>query len=165
MADLHARAPQPPEVRPKLRFFKVELAGMALIALLPLAAIVGLFGPASAHATGRVGELRIEAEYPERLRTAMAERISLELVNEGSRALSNVTVTLDPEFMYAFGEVAFTPEPARPYEIELASLAPGGRERIEIEVHAAEYGLHEGHIRIGSDGDTGSLPVRTLIFP
>jgi hypothetical protein len=165
MADLHAQTPQPPTVHPRLRFHKVELAGMALIALLPLAAILGLFGPASAQINARIGDLRIEAEYPERLRTAMAERISIELVNDGSRSLSDVTVSLDREFMRGFDEVAFTPEPQRPYEIELATIDPGGRERIEIEVHGAEYGLHEGRIRVEGGGIGGSLPVRTLIFP
>jgi hypothetical protein len=95
----------------------------------------------------------------------MAERISLELVNEGSRPLSGVTVSFDPEFLGAFSEVAFTPQPQRPYEMELATIAPGGRERIEIEVHAAEFGLHEGQIRIESAGVSGTLPVQTLIFP
>lgn len=165
MADLLAETPQPPEVPPRLRFRRIELSGIAVMALLPAAALAGVFGPTIVHERGQVGVLSIEAEYPTRLRSAMFERISVRLSNRSDSSVADLTVSFDPEFMHAFSQLAFSPEPEEPYVVRVPEIPPGETRLVEIEITAEEYGLHEGWISVDAPGASGSLPVRTLILP
>lgn len=165
MADLLAETPQPPEVRPRLRFRRIELFGIAVMALLPAAALLGAFGPAMGHERGQAGAISIEAEYPKRLRTAMFDRISVRLTNRSDRPAADLAVSFDPEFLHAFSHIAFSPEPEHAYVVQVPEIAPGETRLIEIGVKAEEYGLHEGRISVESPDALGSLPVRTLILP
>src|SRR5690554_7277348 len=85
MTEPRDEPPQAPEIPPRLRFPKLEIVGVGIMALLPLAAITGAFGPATAREAARAGSLTIEAEYPARIRNAMTERITVDLSNEADR--------------------------------------------------------------------------------
>lgn len=165
MTEPRDEPPQAPEIPPRLRFPKLEIVGVGIMALLPLAAITGAFGPATAREAARAGSLTIEAEYPARIRNAMTERITVDLSNEAATPLSDIEVAFEPAFVEAFENLMFTPEPEHPYVFTVDTLEPGETRRIAIEVLAREYGRHEGTIAVGYAGGAAELPVRTTIFP
>ncbi len=165
MTEPREEPPQAPEVQPRLRFRKLEIVGVGIMALLPLAALAGAFGPAMERQEARAGSLTIEAEYPSRIRNAMTERITVDLSNEAAAPVSDIEVAFEPAFVEAFENLMFTPEPEHPYVFTIDTLEPGETRRIAIEVLAREYGRHEGTIGVDHAGGTAELPVRTTIFP
>jgi len=135
------------------------------MALLPLAAVVGVFGPATAREAARAGSIAVEAEYPSRLRTAMADRIGVSVSNPGEDPVAGIHVAIARDYVDAFDDLGFTPDPDRPYVFTIDALQPGETRRVEMEVHAAQYGRHEGSIAVRHSAGAAELPLRTLIFP
>lgn len=165
MSEPRNGPPEAPKIPPRLRFRKVEAFGVAVMALLPIAAIAGAFGPTLEREEARAGSIGVEAEYPSRIRTAMAERITVSLTNEAADPATDIEVAFDARYVNAFSDLGFAPEPHRPYVFTVDELRAGETQRIEIEVHADEYGRHEGRVAVRHSGGEAELPLRTLILP
>jgi hypothetical protein len=136
-----------------------------IIALLPLAALTGRFGPSTETATGRAGSVEVSVRYPTRLRYEMSDRIEVTLRNRGSHPLNGITLSLDPEYAHAFSGLEFSPEIQKPYVVEISELQPGDERLVAIELHADRYGSHSGELLLSAGKDSVSLQLNSLIFP
>lgn len=165
MPDPDPEPPEPPNIPPKLRFHLSEIVGVCLLTTLPLAALFGLFGPASRVTRTQAGAVEMVVAAPSRLRHEMSDRIDIKLVNRGSEPVTNVWVSLDPTYIRAFSSVSFTPDPDRPYVVEVPVLRSGEERLIGVEVRAEEHGVHRAIIAVGAGGHVAKVPVKTLILP
>lgn len=157
--------PSPPDIAPKLRFFRTEMIGMPLIALLPILAIAGLFGPSTASAEGRIGAVQWSIEHPSVTRYENRDRLELRLSNSGDSAVSELTVAFDPEWIHAFAPVSFEPAPETPYVVDVGEIGPGETRLVVIELTAEQYGKYQGRLVISDGAQTAIAPLETFIFP
>lgn len=157
--------PAPPTVPPKLRMRMVELIGIALFAMLPLCALLGVFGPAASGRAATGYSLSVEAQYPTKLRFEMKDRLDLLVRNTGSKPLEKVSVRFSGNYLQAFSAVSFVPDATRAYEVELEKVLPGETRLISAELTADSYGRHQGQIVVSAGATRLVLPVSTITFP
>ncbi|MEP7294119.1 MAG: hypothetical protein ABI835_20190 [Chloroflexota bacterium] len=59
---------QPPEIRRRISMYPLQIIGMSLIALIPLVALVGVFGERQAAVESSSAAFTLQAEYPDLFR-------------------------------------------------------------------------------------------------
>lgn len=164
MADASC-PPSPPAIAPRLRMRMVELVGIAMFAVLPLLAVLGVFGPATSSRTAARDGLAVEAKFPSKLRFEMKDRLDLHVRNTGPELLEHVSVQVSGQYLHGFSAVSFTPEATRAYEIELEKLLPGETRLVSLELTADSYGRHDGEVVVAAGATRLALPLTTLTFP
>lgn len=157
--------PGPPEVPPRLRMRRVEFWGVAFLAVLPICALLGLFGPTSEQAMASSSALKLEVVYPTRLRFHLNARLLSRVTNEGQQPLDSVVLSFSDSYLHGFSALTFTPSVDRVHAMELNSLAPGETRTVTIELRADRYGRVRGDVIAESAGTRVSVPLDTLVFP
>ncbi len=137
---------------------------MAPIALLPVLALFGVFGPQTNSARAETGGVEMTVEYPSRLRYDNRDRLYVTVTNRSAVA-NDVSVHIDPSWLEAYADVLITPAPDAPYTIEFEDVGPGESREVAVEVRAKEYGQHTGSIAFVVDGRRGEIDLETFIFP
>lgn len=164
--------PSAPAVAPRVRMHREELIGMVALALLPLLALLGLFGPGDGEARAAGDVLALEVTYPERVRRGMPATLEARVTNRSAATLP--TVALDPggAFADAFTSVQVTPPPAGTYDVVLRDVRPGETRRVIVALTAHEAGRHEGTV-VATPGDAAGepagapvrVPIHSRVFP
>jgi hypothetical protein len=157
--------PELPEIERRLRFGALQLAGLALIVLIPVLAAFEVFGQGTARAAGRGAVLSISAEYPARIRHGTPEEITVLATNRGPSRLDTVTVRFDSSYVSRFTDPQFVPATSDAYEVDLVDVAPGETRVIRLGMRANEYGRHRGAIAVLHGADTARAKVSTIVFP
>lgn len=157
--------PSPPKIPPKLRLNRSELLGLPFLFALPLLAILGFFGPATETARGQSGALEWSVDYPSRVRYEKHHRVVVRVENRGAIPLSELTIDFDPDYIHAFTNVAFAPDPDAPYLVKIPSLAPGESRLISVQLTADEYGSRSGWVSLSGDGVAARAQLSTFVFP
>lgn len=157
--------PELPKLRRRLSFGLMQSVGLAVLLLIPILALFRLFGQGEAFVTGQSGQLKITAEYSERLRHGSADVLVAQVTNSGANAMDTVTVIFDSTYMSRLSEPRFTPPVARAFELDLIDIGPGETRRIELDFYAEENWSHEGDILAVHAGDTARVTVKTFVFP
>lgn len=162
--------PQPPPFRRELRLGWLQVVGVGLLLLLPLAALTGALGTAEREASARAGDLSLDARYPYRTRYMTPNSIELRLKNHGDKPLAGVTLRLAEDYLAHFGDLSFRPAAERltegSAEIELGELPPGETRRVVVEFRAEGYGRQAGRVSAATAGGAPvELELATLILP
>ena len=157
--------PELPELRRRLKFGLMQMAGLALLVLIPLLALFELFGQGEASATGRSAALTLTVEYPPRLRFGTAEVLVTQVTNTGAELMDTVTVIFDSSYVSKVAEPRFTPPVTRAFELDLVNVRPGESRRIELDFYADEYWSHRGEILAVHAGDTARVRIQTFVLP
>lgn len=164
-----SQPPQPPQLERKLRFHLTQLVGVPLLALLPVLAVVGIFGVGRGEAQAEDGALALRVSYPERFRLKMIEPLEIYVRNAGDAPLA-VVVRLDTNYLTAFSNVEITPGPTlvsdEVYEVSLGEVQPGETRLVSVELQAERYWQHRGSVSATSDaGDRAELAFGTFVIP
>ena len=158
--------PEPPKVDRRIRIPAHRAVGLALIALVPVLAVLGVFGERRNTADAAAGAVAVQVEYPTRYRYEMLNSITATVTNRSARLIDTVVVRLDSAYTLRFSAVVFTPAAERAFAVPLTDLAPGETRLVEIELQGERYGRHSGDLHFESTtGDTLVVPLRTVIFP
>ena len=157
--------PQPPRVPPRLRMHRAELVGMSVVALVPLLAIAGAFGPRVGNDGARAGALALEVRYPTLVRRGMTETLEARVTNRSAAPLSRLTLTLDAAYVGAFSGVAFRPDVERAHTVALAGVQPGETRLVAVELAPAAFGRHRGHVAAVAGRDSAVVALTTVILP
>jgi hypothetical protein len=171
MMDKDATQPPPaPDVRRSIRFYPAHLAGMVLLALVPLLALFGVFGDLQANAEASSSSFRVLVDYPSRSRYWVFETMSVMVTNLSGQARETVTLSISEDYVAAFGEVAFEFDAERvtpdAYEFALTDLQPGETRVFGVEFRSDRYGQHDGLITVTApDAEPVELRISTFIFP
>jgi hypothetical protein len=142
--------PSPPPFERKVAFGRLELIGVPLMAVIPLAALTGLLGqrPGATMVTAPPLELRIK--YPEVVRYKTTMPLEVAVSNTGSVRLSDVSVQIDRAYLSRFANVQTTPPveevTGRHYKVALPDLQPGETRQVMATLEAAERGRHGGTV-------------------
>ena len=147
----------------------VGLVPYLRIPLLGLAALVGVLGlvqrPAGAadvYSTGAV-----EARVRSSLHLRAHERAPIDIeVRNTSGIPCDLLVTLSPEYVDSFRDVAMIPEPTDRWSVLLENVAPGEERLVALELEAGTPGPRHGEVRIRSGrGEDLTIPLRTFVAP
>lgn len=161
--------PDPPPFPRKLRAGWLQVVGVGLLSLLPIAALTGAF-EGEREASERAGGLELEVRYPQRMRHGTATTLEVRLSNHGHDTLTDALVHLPDRYLSGFGDFRFMPEPQRLDEhgvrVAIGELAPGQTRKLIVALKAEQAGVHDGRISAAAaDGATAQLEVTTLVLP
>lgn len=157
--------PQPPRIAPRLHLHRSELIGLPAIAVLPLLALLGVFGPSQKTVQEQSGTIEWSVDYPSRIRYAQIERLTVQLTNRGAAPVSQISLGIDPDYMHAFSDVAFEPQPRTPYRIDIPELGPGESRLVAVQMTADAYGPQRGRVSVEAGGASASADLSTFVFP
>jgi hypothetical protein len=158
--------PDAPDIDRRIRIPAFRAIGMAVIALIPVLAVAGVFGERWSRATAHGASLEVGVEFPTRCRYRMLNSVTATVTNRSPRTIDTVTVRLDTAYALRFSTVVFTPAAQEAYSVPLTAIASGETRLVVIELQGERYGRHAGRLRFEStSGDSLSVRLHTLIFP
>jgi hypothetical protein len=165
-----SQPPQPPEIEKRLAFYPEQLIGIPLLMLLPILALLGVFGEGYAEASSSSDVLAITVEYPTRNRYGMNNFIEVKVQNVTEREVASVTVSFNADYIGRFAEVTFQPEVDEvangAYHVTLNDVEPEETRLVTVELKGDQYGRHNGQIMVSAEGAREvEIPIDTFIFP
>lgn len=151
----------------RLKLYTAQWIGLPLIFLVPILALLGVFGESREVVEGRSDELRMTVEYPTLYRYKQIDRVQVLVTNESNTTLDTVVVAFDPAYVSRFSTLMFIPSAKVPFDVELLDVGPGQTRRVWAELQGEAYGRHRGTIEAYRQGglDTARVFVSTVIFP
>lgn len=162
--------PRPPRFRRRIQVGWLQIVGVSLLALLPLAALSGLLGVRDRQAEAESQRLALQLRYPDRAHYGTSHPLEIQVTNRGAEPLSPVTVRIAEDYLSGFALMQMTPQPervtGRDYEVEIAQLLPGQTRRIVLQLQPDDYGRQSGRISASPpDGSPVEIDVSTLVLP
>jgi hypothetical protein len=161
-----AQPPSAPHQISRLRLATGQRIGLSLMALVPLLALVGVFGERRESREAAHGSLVLRAEEPTRLRYRQRMTLDLSVANRGTAIVDDVRVRLDSSYLARFSNVSITPSTGPDGAVSLGALAPGGSARLAVTLEGERSGTHHG-LATATDaaGDTTRLMLTATVFP
>lgn len=163
--DILPEPPQPPELTPRIRLYRYQWVGVAMLAALPVLALAGVFGQSSRESEVRGRNIEVAVRAPARLRYNQLDRIEVRVRNTSTLPLDTVRVALDSGFAAGFSAIRGLPELDRPFELSLAGVPENGTALAVIEFRAEGRGRHTGTLTVAAGADTLRVPLRVLVYP
>ncbi|MBK8020786.1 MAG: hypothetical protein IPK19_04985 [Chloroflexi bacterium] len=162
--------PQPPQIARRLEFYPVQVIGLLLIIVIPVLALLGVFGASYAHEQRASADLEIEIDYASRLRYKTLENLHVSVRNLTNQTVSILTLRFGGSYIDQFSSVVFTPSVEQIadgyYEVLLSDIRPGETRTVTVEIKGERYGLHQGIVAAAADGLEGiEVDIATLTFP
>jgi hypothetical protein len=169
----HADVPETPvgpEITPKLKLHAHQKIGIPLLLLIPILAILGLFGVNTNELQAEAEDVSISVQYPTRFRYRQINTIEVGITNNTDDSLQPVTAYFDREYIDHFANADFTPQVSHitetAYIVELEEMPAGETYYINVEIEAHDVGYHRGEIRVEADSTQSTqVEVETLVFP
>ena len=155
----------PPQTRRRIAFTGKQRIGIPILALIPLLALLGVFGESSTTVEARSGALAVSVRYPVRFRYRQTEALQIVVRNVSSRAIDTIDVAIDTAYLTRFTGVHLTPEPKTAFVVQFTGVKPGEQRLIASELQGERYGRHRGRIVVSTPNDSIVTILRTLVFP
>lgn len=164
------KPPFAPEIQRKFRLYRFQYIGGAVIILIPVLALLGVFGETITRVQEASPELQVEVEYVTRYRYKMLDTLTVSVENLTGETVPALTIRFSRTYVEQFSTVAFSPPEARitgeAYIVELQSIEPGAIRVVQVALQAEKYGIHEGVVSASAEGIAPvSVPIRTIVFP
>ncbi len=158
--------PDPPKIDRRLRLHPWQWIGVPVLILIPVLALLGVFGDTWETAIVRTADVAVEVQYPERNRYRMSTPLWIDVRNVTAGTMDTVTLAIDTTYLSRFAMVAAIPAFEYPYVIRITDLAPGEARRVHVELQGEQYGRHSGELWVTSGGaDTARIQLETFVFP
>lgn len=162
--------PSPPYFERRIEIPRMQGIGVALLALIPLAALFGAFGLRSDQAMGQGDGVSLEVHYPALLRYQMSLPLELRVRNTGTQPLSQLSARIDEKWLTRFSNAELTPQPRqvtdRYFEVTLPDVPAGEERRIVGSLQGNEYGRHLGTVSLAVGARVvARVDVRTIVLP
>lgn len=160
--------PTPPEVPRRLRFHRLQLIGVPLLAVLPVLALVGVFSPRTLEAGGVSGSVGLTVRYPATLRYQMQGRLEIRARNLGDTP-AQLAVEVERQYADRFEGLAFTPAVTEAttgsYRVELGTVPAGASRSVSVEIRADDYWRSSGTVTLRSQDAAAKVLVGTWVYP
>lgn len=165
-----SQPPDSPRIERRLAFYHFQYICIPLIFLLPVLAVLGVFGESFAVIDSASADLALRVNYPTRYRYGLINDMEISVRNVSDTMIPSLTVTFSVDYIDRFAFVTFTPSANRVtdevYEVELETVLPGETRRVRVEQQAQHYGLHTGAITAQADSrEPVQVLISTFVFP
>lgn len=157
--------PAPPQTRRRIAFTGKQRIGIPILALIPVLALLGVFGERSTTADARSASLAVSVQYPVRFRYRQTEALQIVVRNISPRVIDTIEVSIDTAYLTRFTGVHLTPEPKAAFTVQLTGVKPGEQCLVASELQGERYGRHHGRIIVSTPNDSIVVSLRTLVFP
>jgi hypothetical protein len=162
--------PQPPEFRREFRLHPYQYIMLPLIFVIPLLALLGIFGEMGAVIETTNHDISLHVDYTSRIRFSLAAPLTLSVTNQTSAVIDTLIVSFDQAYLAGFSRVNFTPDvmtiTGEDVRIDLGTLQPGETRTVVVDLQAEKVGRYTGEIRIEGEGiDPLSIHLETVTFP
>lgn len=161
--------PIPKEIRREVAFYRLQMVGVPLLLLLPIASLMGLLDTRMAATATSQGDVAISVQYPTRFRYRMAEPLVVRIENRGSSAIEKLTLGLSKAYVDRFSETTFEPEPDQvtqeAFEFELEDIEPGDSREVHLDMKSEDVGQAEGWVIAEQGGDSTRVDFSTFVLP
>lgn|SRR5688572_29232234 len=166
----NAEPPQPPPIERKLKLYLTQIIGIPLLILVPVLALLGMFGETEDKVTTSNPQLEMQVDYPTRFRYKMLDSVIVSLSNTSAQPISAVEVGFERSYVEGFSTVTFTPAAHEitdsAYFVEVADLQPGETRIISVDIQAEKYGRHQGAITATAENaEALRVLIETFTFP
>ena len=163
-------APEPPPLHRFVKVERLQLIGVPILAAVAIAGLFGAFDATSAQSATGGTPLALHVEFPSRIQLEQPKPLSIEVRNESSRALDDVSVEIDRSYLDGFDRSSFVPEPdqitPRAYVVDLGAIQPGEVRRVALEVRPEKVGRRQGELRATAGGQPlAVIDLSTFVFP
>ena len=166
VADARSIGPTaPPQTRRRIAFTGKQRIGIPLLTLIPLLALLGVFGERSTTLEGISASLAVSVRYPVRFRYRQTEPLEIVVRNLSPRVIDTIDVSLDTAYLTRFTGVRLTPEPKTAFLVQLTRVGPREQRLVAAELQGEQYGRHQGRLVVSVANDSIVLTLRTLVFP
>lgn len=154
-------------------YYPAHVTGVLLLALLPVLALLGVFGEQVNTVRASTPGLLVEVRHVTRTRYSLRTTMEIVVENRTSSPLTGLTIRIDRAYLDGFAAAQFKPDVTRvtrdTVDIALPDLAPGAWSAIEAQMNAGRIGSHRGQITVRADGEgadaVAELAIETLILP
>lgn len=140
--------------------------------LVPLLAILGLFGETFTTTQAQNDRMTIQVRYATRYRYKLENPVEVAVFNASPAPLATVEVRFAKAYIDQFADAAFTPQVKRItdqfYIVELHDLQPAETQVVTVSLQGERYGRHRGVIVVvdaGNPTNEVATPLATWIFP
>jgi hypothetical protein len=162
--------PQPPQLDRKFQLHPYQYIAIPLLFLMPVLALLGVFGETVTTKTGSNEDLTVRVEYTSRIRYKMLAPLTVYITNRTDTPLETLTVRFDRAYIEGFSQVTFTPQAQTvdedAYVVELQDVQPGETRVVEGDLQAEKYGEYKGSVMVSADGvDSVDVMLEAFLFP
>jgi hypothetical protein len=162
--------PKPPKIERRFEFHRTQLIGLPLMMIIPILAILGVFGTTMTEVTASSDALLLEVSYPERTRYESYSKMSVWVTNNSDQPLPTLTVSFDAAYFELFSQIGFNPSADAAgdgqYEVELQDVQPGETRLIQVDFQVDESGQYTTQIEASAEGvESAALNINTLVLP
>jgi hypothetical protein len=160
-----AQPSQPPEHDRGIRLNRMQLIGVPLLALIPLLAVLDVFGERWDTRVVDGSTLRTAIEFPDRFRAKLSRPITVSVQNRSQQLLDTVAVSFDSTYIERFTAVSFLPDIDDSYVVKLTAVRPGETRRVHLELDGDQVGRHRGRVIVRTGSDSSVVGIHTIVFP
>lgn len=157
---------KPPDIKPHLRMWRYQWIGIPLILIIPILAMLGVFGIEIEKLNISTSGVETSIEYPAKMRYGQEEFIRMEFKNVSGETIQDLAVSFDQDYIRKFDGIDFNPQLETNYIVKTGVIPPGETGTVNVKLKAGEYGSHSGEIKISSQNkEIISEELSTFIFP
>jgi hypothetical protein len=155
----------PPELPRRIHLYKSQWIGLPILFVLPILAILDVFGERREVIAESRDPLWVSVDYPTRLRAGQRSDVLVRVVNRSADPVSALAVEWDPQFLAGFAAVERMPPhdhaPAEPFDLE-----PGGEQLQRIELEGNTLWRHRGLVSVAWHGrEPIRIELRVFVLP
>jgi hypothetical protein len=158
-------APRAHTDSPRIRLTRKQWIGVPVLALVPILALLGVFGDRQKTIAITSPSLGITINYPERMRYRQSELLEISVLNRGQRALDTVLVSVDTSYLSRFIGVRGTPPPTTDFSVPLFDVHPGESRLLSVELTGNRYWRHPATVSATTGRERTTVAFSTLVFP
>jgi len=170
MDEYRVELPNAPEIHRRTRFNRTQALGMLVIGCIPVAATFGLLDTHQTTDRVTADDLRLEVEYPSRLRDRTFDPMRVTVVNESPRIIPEIEVRFGREYFKGLDRLEFQPsadeQSEAAYVVCLKDVQPAERRSVSVSYEAEQFGRHDGAIEAHTkEGKGPRIEISTFAFP
>ena len=161
--------PQPPKFERKLHFYPFQLIGIPILFVIPILALLGVFGETSTTIQQAENGLELEVHYSNRVLFQGLDGTEIHVENTSNQTISNLTIQIEKSFLDNYSDLSFTPEvdeiTEQAYVIELLDVQPGETRIVAYDSRGKIVGSHQGRITASTATSSVAVSLDVWIIP
>jgi hypothetical protein len=157
--------PEAPELPRQIHLYRSQWLGLPVLFVLPVLALLGVFGEVRDEARVTSGGIELAIDYPTRLRSGQRSGVTVRVRNAAAETLDSVSLRWDTAYLHNFAGLELLPgrdgEPS-----EAVTLAAGEEWLVRLELEGGALWNHSGSVAALVRGSqAASVRIRTFVFP
>jgi hypothetical protein len=162
--------PDPPEMQRKFKLYPYQYLAIPVLFLIPLLALLGIFGSTTERVHASSEDLDLNVEYTTRDRYRVRNKLNVEVQNNTGESIDTLNIHFGRSYIDRFVDIAFTPDVEditdTAYIVALEDVQPGEIRIITINLVAEGYGPFSGTVRAVAEGIVPvEVNLATILYP